>query len=94
MRHLITGGAGFIGSYLAEALIARGHQVHILDDLSTGSVANFEALRDHVAFYASKLDGCWVGDERVRPQPGGFYGGGVTSDLAGPIKGRPGTEHW
>jgi len=54
----------------------------------------FEALRDHVAFYASKLDGCWVGDERVRPQPGGFYGGGVTSDLAGPIKGRPGTEHW
>lgn len=54
----------------------------------------YETIRDHVAFYASKLDGCWVGDERVRGQPGGFYGGWVTSDLAGPIKGRPGTEHW
>src|SRR3954454_7347083 len=40
MRFLITGGAGFIGSHLAEELLARGHRVHILDDLSTGSIDN------------------------------------------------------
>ena len=33
-------------------------------------------------------------DERARPQPGGFYGGWITSDLAGPFKGEPGTEGW
>jgi UDP-glucose 4-epimerase len=40
LRNLITGGAGFIGSHLAEALIGRGDDVFILDDLSTGSVEN------------------------------------------------------
>lgn len=42
MRYLITGGAGFIGSHLADALIARGDEVLILDDLSTGNVENIE----------------------------------------------------
>ncbi|MCI0652816.1 MAG: GDP-mannose 4,6-dehydratase [Planctomycetes bacterium] len=45
MRHLITGGAGFIGSHLAEALLARGDQVTVLDNLSTGSIDNIEHLR-------------------------------------------------
>jgi UDP-glucose 4-epimerase len=45
MTSLITGGAGFIGSYLAEALVARGDQVIVLDDLSTGSVENIRHLR-------------------------------------------------
>ncbi|MGD2068992.1 MAG: DUF427 domain-containing protein [Gemmatimonadota bacterium] len=54
----------------------------------------WEAIRGHVAFYASRLDCCRVGDDLVRPQPGGFYGGWVTPDLAGPIKGAPGTHHW
>ena len=44
MRHLITGGAGFIGSHLADRLAARGDEVTILDDLSTGTRANVEAL--------------------------------------------------
>lgn len=47
MRALLTGGAGFIGSHLAEALLARGDSVHILDDLSTGSIDNISAIRDH-----------------------------------------------
>lgn len=44
---LITGGAGFIGSHLTEALLARGKEVHILDDLSTGSLDNLAAVKDH-----------------------------------------------
>jgi UDP-glucose 4-epimerase len=46
MRHLITGGAGFIGSHLADALVARGDEVIILDDLSTGRRENVEQLLD------------------------------------------------
>jgi UDP-glucose 4-epimerase len=45
MRFLITGGAGFIGSHLAEALLARGDHVHVLDDLSTGSIENISHIK-------------------------------------------------
>ncbi len=44
MNALITGGAGFIGSHLAEALVALGHRVVLVDDLSTGSLDNIRAL--------------------------------------------------
>ena len=47
MRTLVTGGAGFIGSHLAEALLAAGHHVTILDDLSTGRVENLQAIQGH-----------------------------------------------
>jgi UDP-glucose 4-epimerase len=51
MRVLITGGAGFIGSHLAEALLGLGHDVHIIDDLSTGRMENFVHLRAHPRFH-------------------------------------------
>ncbi len=51
MRHLITGGAGFIGSHLSEALLARGDEVFIVDDLSTGSVENIRHLKAHPQFH-------------------------------------------
>ncbi len=51
MRALITGGAGFIGSHLAEALLARGDDVFILDDLSTGSVENVRHLKNNPKFH-------------------------------------------
>ncbi len=56
-------------------------------------LADFAALRDFVSFYPGRLE-CYVAGERVRPQPGGFYGGWVTSEIVGPIKGEPGTGSW
>src|SRR3954469_1145284 len=50
MRYLITGGAGFIGSHLAEELLARGERVHVLDDLSTGAMENIRHLKDQSHF--------------------------------------------
>jgi len=51
MRVLITGGAGFIGSHLADAYLARGDEVFVLDDLSTGSIDNIRHLRGHERFH-------------------------------------------
>jgi uncharacterized protein (DUF427 family) len=50
----------------------------------------FDRLRDHVAFYAGRVDACYLDDERVTPQGGSFYGGWVTSEIQGPWKGGPG----
>lgn len=54
----------------------------------------YRALRDHLAFYASKVDECTVDGERVGAQPGDFYGGWITSHVRGPFKGAPGTLGW
>src|ERR687896_1168092 len=51
MRVLITGGAGFVGSHLAEALLARGDEVFVLDNLSTGSIDNIVHLKEHPRFH-------------------------------------------
>jgi uncharacterized protein (DUF427 family) len=56
--------------------------------------ADYEALRDQIAFYPGRLDAAWLDDERVQAQPGDFYGGWITSDLDGPFKGPPGTRGW
>jgi UDP-glucose 4-epimerase len=50
VRFLITGGAGFIGSHLADELLERGDQVHVLDDLSTGSIDNMRHLKGKPGF--------------------------------------------
>jgi nucleoside-diphosphate-sugar epimerase len=51
MRVLITGGAGFVGSHLAEALLGRGDEVYVLDDLSTGSIDNIAHLKSNPKFH-------------------------------------------
>jgi len=60
-RVLITGGAGFFGSHLAEALLNNNHQVFILDDLSTGSIENIRDLRAHPGLQY------WIDSVKNRP---------------------------
>jgi len=54
----------------------------------------FTDIAGYLAFYASRVDECWVDDERVQPQPGDFYGGWITSRIVGPFKGGAGTRGW
>ena len=58
-----------------------------------GWLAGAEALAGRVAFYANGLD-CLIGGQAVTPEPGGLYGGWITPDLAGPIKGGPAAGDW
>ncbi len=51
MRYLLTGGAGFVGSHLAEYLLDGGHEVFVIDDLSTGSIRNIEHLKPNPRFH-------------------------------------------
>lgn len=60
------------------------------EDPSSG----FQILRGHVAFYGAPFDRCSVDGETVTPQPGGFYGGWITSRVVGPFKGVPGSQGW
>jgi uncharacterized protein (DUF427 family) len=53
----------------------------------------FEPIAGYLTFYPSQLE-CEIDGERVEPQPGGFYGGWITSDVVGPFKGGPGTLGW
>lgn len=55
--------------------------------------AAFAPIAGWLSFYPGRLH-CEVDDERVQPQPGGFYGGWMTPEIAGPVKGMPGTGHW
>ncbi|QGY02709.1 DUF427 domain-containing protein [Methylobacterium mesophilicum SR1.6/6] len=54
----------------------------------------FRDLAGYIAFYAGPMDACFVGEARVTPQPGSFYGGWITPGIVGPFKGGPGTMGW
>jgi uncharacterized protein (DUF427 family) len=54
----------------------------------------FASTANHWAFYAQKVDECWIDDEQVTSNEGSFYGGWVTANVTGPFKGAPGTMHW
>jgi uncharacterized protein (DUF427 family) len=55
---------------------------------------NFKSIQEYYSFYPSLMDACYVNDELVKPQAGGFYGGWITADVVGPFKGEPGTWGW
>jgi uncharacterized protein (DUF427 family) len=80
---------------------SRYHAVRVADRIvrraawsySTPNQA-YAQLVGMVAFYPALMDACFVDDERVQAQPGGFYGGWITSDVVGSFKGAPGTDRW
>jgi len=75
-------------------LSARGRESEAAAWSYASPNAGYEALAGWFAFHAGRADACYVGDERAAPQPGGYYGGWITSAVAGPFKGEPGTERW
>jgi len=72
MNFLVTGGAGFIGSYLSEALLAAGHSVVGLDDLSTGSEKNLVNLKGKSGY--SFVNGTMMDEDLVRDLVSGVDG--------------------
>ncbi|MEM1366285.1 MAG: DUF427 domain-containing protein [Pseudomonadota bacterium] len=54
----------------------------------------FIPITNYLAIYAEPMDECRVGEMVVLPQPGNFYGGWLTENITGPVKGVPGTNHW
>ena len=56
--------------------------------------SRFAEIEGYVAFYPSKMDACYIDEERVQAQEGDFYGGWITSNIVGPFKGAPGTLGW
>ncbi|MEM9165267.1 MAG: DUF427 domain-containing protein [Cyanobacteria bacterium P01_F01_bin.4] len=57
-------------------------------------VERFAVLKDHIAFYPSRMDACYVDDELVQAQQGDFYGGWITQNIVGPFKGESGSWGW
>ena len=57
-------------------------------------VSAFRSIAGYLAFYAQRVDECWVDDFRVAPNGGDFYGGWITPAVTGPFKGSAGTLHW
>ena len=55
---------------------------------------SFDEITDHIAFYPSLMDACFINDEKVKAQKGDFYGGWITSKIVGPFKGGDGTWGW
>jgi len=54
----------------------------------------FKSIAHYLAFYPQKMEACYVGDEKVDAQKGGFYGGWITTNIVGPFKGGPGSIGW
>ena len=82
------------GRAVLHDVSAGGHRVEGAAWSYPDPTPDFREIAGHIAFYAGPMDGCFVGEARVEPQPGGFYGGWITPGLIGPFKGGPGTLGW
>ena len=81
--------------------LASYHSLRVSDKTSTDAAwsypeptPRFLPIRGFLAFYPSRVDACFVGDERVQSQPGDFYGGWITESVVGPFKGGAGSMGW
>src|SRR3990170_2195726 len=81
MRVLVTGGAGFIGSMLVDRLLAHGHEVFVVDDLSSGKLANLDDARRERSVHFHRFD---IGSEKVREAVSPARPGGVCHLAAQP----------
>lgn len=91
-----TSGSSFCewkGAATYWSLVVNGIQIRDVGWSYESPATRFESIRGYLSFYPAKLE-CTVAGERVRPQPGGFYGGWVTDEIIGPYKGEPGTGGW
>jgi uncharacterized protein (DUF427 family) len=75
-------------------LVAGGRRAERVGWCYPDPTPDFVRIAGHVAVYAGPMDACYVGEERVRAQPGGYYGGWITDRIVGPFKGEPGTMGW
>jgi uncharacterized protein (DUF427 family) len=77
--------------------LARGYDLegHVADVAwaYAHTFPEFQTIAGWFAFYPAELE-CFVDDERVRPQPGGYYGGWITDEIVGPFKGAAGSQSW
>lgn len=98
LEYLVAAGGGSVCEFKGAAAY---WDLEIGDALSPKAAwsypqiwSPYEAIRGHLAVYASKVEACFVGGERVAAQEGDFYGGWITSKIVGPFKGPPGTRGW
>lgn len=84
----------FKGSASYVSLVVGSRRSEQAGWLYAHPTAAFRPIAGYIAFYASRVDAATVGDERVVPQAGDFYGGWITSKVVGPFKGAPGTRGW
>jgi uncharacterized protein (DUF427 family) len=98
LEHLVLAGGGSVCEFKGAAAywdLRVGEKVSEKAAWSYPEIwPPYEAIRGHLAFYASRVDACFVGDERVQAQEGDFYGGWITAKVVGPFKGPPGTRGW
>ncbi len=92
------GGRGSFCEWKGEAayrdVVVGGERLERVGWCYPKPTARFEPIKGYVAFYAAPFEECTVRGEQVTPQPGGFYGGWITSDIVGPFKGIPGSWGW
>ena len=81
-----------VASYVT--IVAGGRRSERAGWFYANPAAPFAPIAGCIAFYASRVDEAWVGGERAVAQAGDFYGGWITSRIAGPFKGGPGTAGW
>jgi uncharacterized protein (DUF427 family) len=98
MDLLRPGGRGSVcewkGAATYHRLVLPGRTIEDVAWTYPRPLPGYESLAGYLAFYAGRVDEAWVGDERAVAQPGGFYGGWITSRVRGPFKGEPGTLGW